>query len=1191
MRKMLGLPSSGKGMHGYAVYLLLLSFLLVFSNLQAQESGVLKQRVSYHANKQPLLKVLKEVRTLTNVRFTFNNDEIRKQGAVTVDLQNGTLEQLLKQALTNTGLEFVEDLGGIAIYLKSNTQMTQEEVNARMGYIFRGQVTNSANEPLQGVTIQGLESKNGTVTAADGIFSIVIREKEQLRISRLGMKTLVFTPKSNNNSFSKIALDSAAQVINEVVVNGYTKIDARLSAASTFKLDAAQLIQPGEPTIDKMLQGKVPGLMVMNNSGSVNGRPTLRMRGTSTFVGNASPLWVIDNVVRPDPVDMSATQINNVVSDAQSGNYSLIGGAVSGLNPYDVESITFLKDAAATAIYGVSAANGVIVVTTKKGKAGPMRVSYNTNMSFQQRPSYAGMNLMNSKERVDFSRQMVEDGMLYQTNSKGYGGMYTYEGLVQALYARTITESQFKTEVAKLETNNTDWFKVFFRNSFSMNHSLSMSGGAGKTTYFASFSFADDRGAAQLDTRKSYSINTNLHTEASKRLSFDISVRGNYAKVGGYYAGVNPLGYALTTSRTLSPETVYPVTMANTQVLPVPPAITFNMLNEIAQSENSGSTRSMQATVTAGYKVLPGLQFSSTVAAISDATDVFTAIYEGSGWASQNRGWNLSYTPSVKQVASSYLPYGGLANIGNENALTLSMRNMLVYDKSFFKERDQFNFSIGNDLSSQQIKGFNSQEPGYYPDRGQAFYPTPKSISRYSQRNIKNTINNTLGLFSTASYIINNKYVLNANIRTDGNNRFGQYSNSKFLPNYSVAARWNVTSEPWLQTSRVLSNLVFRASLGTQGNVVKVVGPELIAEYPSDGNADPTTGIPTLHTKSLPYPDLRWEKTKQWNFGTDVSLFDRRINLTAEYYIKHSKDLLMQRNIPYEYGIDFMYKNSGTLLNRGMDLRLEIVAIRNRTSYLSIAFNNSRNFNQIGENNFSNTYDDYLNGTVLIPGRPISGFYSYRFGGLDGTTGLPTFKRVGHGDAIDTVGLLVYSGQLQPKLNGGFAITFSYKQFSVNADFAYALGSSKRLDPLFSHQDMATDGVPAPYDNVNRILLTRWRKPGDEKTTNIPAITDVSGIVVPGTGNKMIYQAYNQADIRVVDASFLRCKNLNFRYSVPQRIYSKAGVRNVSAGVFVSNVFTLASKQLHGEDPEIPGVGTNALPLTRKYGFSMNVDF
>jgi TonB-linked SusC/RagA family outer membrane protein len=1171
-------------MRGHAMRLFLFSFLLVISGVvKAQEASVLRQRVSYHANKQPLSKVLKEIRALTNVRFTYNNDALRKQSLVTVDQKNGTLEQLLKQVLANTGLEFAEDMGGIVIYPENPI----ESVSVSVSFVVKGQVTNSGNEPLQGVTIQALGSKDGTVTTENGIFSMVVGEKEQLRISRLGMKPVVYTAKKENGEFIKIILDTAAQAIQEVVVNGYQKIDGRMSTASTFKLTAAELIQPGEPSIDKMLQGKVPGLMVINSSGSVNARPTIRMRGTSTFVGNASPLWVIDDVVRPDPVDISATQLNNVVSDAQTGNFSLIGGAVSGLNPYDIESITFLKDAAATAIYGVRAANGVIVVSTKKGKAGPMQVSYNTSYSFQQRPSYNNLHLMNSKERVNFSRELQEDGLVFGPN-KGFDENVSYEGLLQALSARKITEAQFKTEVGKLETNNTDWFKVLFRNSLNMTHALSLSGGAGKTTYYASFSYADSKGAAQKDGRKLYTVDLAIHSEATKRLSLDIKLMGNYVKSEGYFGATNPLTYALHTSRILTPDVFYPVGQAYVTVLPTPPPILYNMQNEIAQAENTASTRSMLASVAVNYKVAKGLMFRNTSSAIIDAVESMSAAYEGSSYISTARGWNLDYTPLDKQVKTSTLPYGGLANMANQNVLTVSMRNMLEYTRSLFKERDQLNVTAGNEITSSQIKGVSSTEPGYFPDRGQTFYPTQLSRSKYSRHAITNSINNTMSLFGTATYNINNRYVVNGTVRADGSNRFGQYSNSKFLPNYGLSARWNVTNEPWLQTSRIINGLAFRASFGTQGNVVTSVGPELIASYPTDGKIDPTTGIPFLGIKSLPYPALRWEKTHQWNFGTDLSLFDNRVNLTADYYIKKSKDLLVNRNIPFEYGIDNMYKNAGVLLNKGVEMQLRVEVIRRKFTSLSFSFINSKNFNEIGANDFTNTLDSYIDGTAFVPGKPISGFYSFAYKGLDHQTGLPLFHTSSPKDAVDTAGVLVYSGQLHPVFTGGFSSSFRYKRFNVTADFSYSLGSHKRLNQLFEQEHNA-DGVPSPLDNANSELIHRWRKPGDELTTDIPVITDKTSLMAPG--GRVMYIAYNQSDLRVVNNSFLRCRSIRFDYLIPANICARVGVKSVSTGLFISNLFTIASRKLNGQDPEIDNVGATALPVTRQYGLNMNVNF
>ncbi|RAJ83184.1 TonB-linked SusC/RagA family outer membrane protein [Chitinophaga dinghuensis] len=1189
----MGLPSCRRVMQGCAMPLLLLSlFFLLTGRLLAQDNPALNTKIKYKAVNQPLATVLKEIRTISGVRFTYNTDQVKKAPAVTVDQQSGTLKQLLERVLSNSGLDFAEYFGGILIY----PDKPKANPDKRLSFPVRGRVVDAANNPLGGATIQVVGTQDGSVTLPDGLFSLLMQEHQQLRVSMLGMKTTIRTVTMNeaSDNLVVIRLDTAAQAIQEVVVNGYQKIDARMSTASVFKLNAADIIQPGVSSLDKMLQGKVPGLMIINTTGSVNGRPTIRMRGTSTFVGNPSPLWVIDNVVRPDPVDISTTQLNNVLSDAQTGNFSLVGNAISGINPYDIESITFLRDAAATAIYGVRAANGVIVVTTKRGKAGPMQISYNTSYSFQQRPSYRNLNLMNSQQRVQLSQEMHEDGLALNSYD-GLKESISYEGLLQALYAREITETQFKVAVTKLGAQNTDWFKVLFRNAFSMNHSLQIDGGAGKTTYHGSISYNDNRGAAQLDGNKNYTANLSLHTEAGKRLSFDFNLMANYSQMRGYFSGVSVLSYALQTSRILDPNIVYPVRPADIgfSALPFPPPITFNMVNDLTQSENTNSKGSLLTSLTLNYKIMSGLYFQNVSSVITDAVESMSAAYEGSRYISQIRGWPLDYVPTDKQIAISNLPYGGIANLANQNVLTYSTRNMLTYNASFFNNRDQFIVSGGTEISSSQIKGQSSVEPGYYPDRGMSFYPDSKSLFLQSKHSLTRTTNNTLGMFGTATYSMNNKYVLGGTIRTDGSNRFGQYSNAKFLPNYGLSARWSVGNESWLQTSRLISGLDLRATFGTQGNVVTAVGPELIATYsPVGTDINPATGIPLLGIKSLPYPYLRWEKTAQWNFGIDLSLFDRRVNVSGDYYLKRSKDLIATKVLPYEYGVDVMYKNAGRLLNRGVDFHLSVEVIRRKNTNLIIAFNNSKNFNEVGPNDFQNDFSAYLNGQAFIPGKPISGFYSYKYTGLSPVNGTPTFSNLNGKTYMegDPSTYLVYSGQMQPVITGGVSPTFRYKNFSASMLLFYSLGGHKRLNTL-NPQVAGTASVPNPFVNVNKALLDRWRKPGDENRTNIPAIVDqTTNTAIPDFPDNL-YSAYDKSDYRVVSNNFIRCKQLSFSYLLPKPLVTKIGVKNISAGLFVYNLFTIANKALQGQDPEIDGVGTSALPLTRQYGFNMNVIF
>ncbi len=1186
MKKTLRLPSVREVTQGHRMCLLLLSLLMLASvNLRAQEPSVLNNKIAYHSSNRSLSTVLKEIRAISKVRFTYNNDLISKAPSVTVDQKTGTLGDLLSKVLANTGLRFAEDLGGVVIYPEKS--ITPEKT---VSFMVRGIVTNTANEPLQGVSVQAMTSKFGTVTTKDGIFSLIMQENEQLRISLIGMKTVLETAK-RDVEFLKIIMDTAAQQIDEVVVNGYQKIDARMSTASVFKLNASDIIQGGPSSIDKMLQGRVPGLMVMNTSGGVNARPTIRLRGTSTFVGNASPLWVIDDVVRPDPVDISATQLNNVISDAQSGNFSLIGNAISGVNPYDIESITFLKDAAATAIYGVRAANGVIVVTTKKGKAGPMQVQYNTSLSFQKRPSYSTMNLMNSKERVMFSQELLDNGVVFNNSSNGLKEYVSYEGLVQSLFAKKITEDEFRIAAAKLETMNTDWFKVLFRNAFSQTHSLSLSGGAGKTTYYTSVSYTDSKGAAKLDGGKRYTIDMNLHTESGKRLTLELKVMGNYNTQRGYYSSVNPLTYALQTNRALDPSTIYPLSASTQPYAPLPPAINFNMLNEIANTENNSATRSMLGAITLMYRISRGLVFTNSSNAVVDASESMAAAYEGSYAMSFLRGWNLDFLPTDQQVGYSPLAYGGIAKIANQNMVRFSSRNMLEFSRSLFEDRDRFMITAGTEVTSTQIKGTNATQPGYFPDRGQSFFPSDMSRRQLAQYAIVNNLNNVMSLFGSATYSFNNKYVLSGIIRSDGSNRFGQYSNSKFLPNFDISGRWDLGREKWMQNIKPISGFVFRASLGTQGNVVTAVGPELIATYPQNGTGNVYTGIPFLTIKSLPYPYLRWEKTQQWNVAADVSLFDGRINFTLDYYLKKSRDLIVDKVVPAEYGIGTMYKNNGTLTNQGAELYVNVQAIRSKDFGLTLGFINSRNFNNIGATDFNNSYDSYFTGNAFVPGRAISGFYSYSYKGLSGQTGLPMFNNLDGKNYYndDPTTFLVYSGSLQPTFTGSFSVSLKYKRFTADAFFFYSTGSHKRLNPLYNQ--VGNDGVPTPFGNANRELINRWKKPGDEKITDIPAVVAQNQYTQIPNFLDNVYQAYTNSDFRVIKNDYIRCTNIHLSYSVPTEYIRHMKVKNVGVSGFVSNPFVIANKKLHGQDPEIDGVGSTALPITPGYGLSLNVNF
>ncbi|SKA37838.1 TonB-linked outer membrane protein, SusC/RagA family [Chitinophaga eiseniae] len=1216
MKKLQGLPFLRGALLRYVRKAgVLLSFFLLMAVLTAtaqQEEaarGILTRKVSYKATNAPLSRVLKDLRKQMDLRFTYNSELIGRQPAVTVKVEQSTLETLLKQLLKNTNLRFSVEMGAIMIYEeKPATTAIPSPGDKVTGVVVRGQITDPAGQPLSGVSVKGLESKEMTVTRPDGLFFLIATPNEQISMTLLGMKPLVYRADPNKTDIMRFMMDTIARDIQEVVVNGYQKIDPRLSTGSYFKLKAADIIEPGQPSVDRMLQGKVPGMMIVNNSGGVNAKPNIRIRGTSTLVGNTQPLWVIDGMIRPDPVNISNALLNNLVSEGSASNFELMGNAIGGLNPYDIESITILKDAAATAIYGTRAANGVIVVTTKRGKEGPMQVNYNANVSFQARPSYRNLMLMNSQERVTFSKQMQEDHVLYNDYYAGMEEELTYEGLLRALYARHITEAEFKERVATIETRNTDWFKLLFRNQMSMQHSLSLSGGTAKTVYYASASYAANNSSAKEDGNKVYAASFNLRSQVTKRLSLDVSLQSNYRSARTYFQGVSPLTYALQTSRVFSPDDYYPLRAPSTSGSNSPlkyyaPPITMNMLNEIAHTENTSTQSSTSLNLNLDYKIARGLVFRNSSSIITDAMDGFAAADEQSYYISNTRGWAYGTIPEPKAVTSSVLPYGGMAYIQNQQALSWGLRNSLDYSRGFFEERDQFNVSLGNEIRSSKTNANVAVEPGYFPDRGKAFAPADRSRKDLSSQVINSGLDNTVSYYGTLAYSLMNRYIFSGTIRSDGSNRFGQFSNAKFLPNYSLSGRWNAAMESWFPATTLLTDWQVRASYGTQGNVVTAVSPNLIATYGSPDRPD-QFGQPSLRIKSMPYPDLRWEKTYQWNIGTNFALFDNRFRVSVDYFSKKTVDVLDNINIPYEYGMNTMYRNGSTLYNTGWDASVDVSAIRRKNTQLSFTLSTGKVKNRVADRVFQEDFFLLLNGGARIAGKPISSFYSYQYTGLDPVRGIPTFGKLNGKPSNNPDDLLVYSGQLLPVITGSIQPVFRYKSFSVSAMFYVSLGSSKRLNDPFRSSQLTSNGVPSPNANVPRDYLTRWRKPGDEKYTDFPVLRDLGiddRLRIPylyaksvGIDQQLItdpYTAYKVSDLRTVRNDYLRCNAIRLGYGIPFNKLAGTGLKNLTVNASVNNVFTIANRRLEGQDPEIEGAGTSALPLSRQYSLSVNASF
>ena len=420
---------------------------------------------------------------------------------------------------------------------KSDKQVSQQQKEL----LLRGLVTDKDGTSLPGVAVQVKGTSQGTTTNADGEYYIMVKgvEAPVLVFSFVGMETLE-VPYQKGRHRINVTLQESQQVMEEVVVTGYQAMSRRELASAITTVKASDVITPEAMSIDQMLQGKIPGMAVMTQSGEPSSTPTIRIRGNSTINGNKAPIWVVDGVIMADIVPFSASDLNS--PDAAY----LIGNSISGLSPQDIESISVLKDASATAIYGVKAANGVIVVTTKKGQVSAPLVTYDATFNLATAPSYSQFDLMNSQERVQLSKDIYDARLEYPRVPI----KESYEGALQKLLNKDISHSEFSSLVKKYETMNTDWFDALFRPVVSQNHSVSVNGGTERVRYYTSLSYNNSPGIALKSESERFTALSKVSYKINRIFDVDLKVEvGNQTNNG--YSSVNPFTYAFNTSRAI----------------------------------------------------------------------------------------------------------------------------------------------------------------------------------------------------------------------------------------------------------------------------------------------------------------------------------------------------------------------------------------------------------------------------------------------------------------------------------------------------------------------------------------------------------------------------------------------------------------------------------------------------------------
>lgn len=1069
--------------------------------------------------------------------------------------------------------------------------------------VANGTVVDQNGKPMAGVAIIVKGTNIGTTTDASGKYELDILDNKNaiLVFSMLGMKRQEIPYK--NSHPMRIVMEENAESVDEVVVTGYQKIDKRQLSSSIVSIKGSDLVGGAQISLDRMLVGRLPGVAVTGMTSTPGAAPKIRIRGHSSITGNREPVWVLDGIILEEPVNISAEELN-------SPDYvNLIGNAIGSINPEDIERVDILKDASATAIYGIKAANGVIVVTTKKGTKGAPQVNYTTTLTVTTPPTYDKMFRMNSADRIDMSIEMQERGLEFSSSTALDVG---YEGALRKLWNREITYPEFLAQVNTLRTNNTDWYGELFRTSFSHQHSISVSGGNDKSDYYFSGGYANDQSVTIGEDVDRYTAMIKLNTQLARTLKVGFKLSGSMSETERPHTSVDMYQYAYNTSRAIPLYNPDGTRSFYTGGLGYESAkLPYNILNEVDHGGYNNTNSSVALNVNLDWDIAPWIRYSTVLGLSRNINEQQTWADDQSFYVSQMRGLPYGSIIPLPEEDAKYareqsLPYGGELISETTSNSTYTWRNSVSLFKNFGKH--ELSANLGHEVRSSKYDGVKSTQYGYLPDRGKKFvdidptqWPAYAKLIRNHPDVIRDTKDNVLSFYATATYAYDSRYIFNFNIRTDGSNKFGQDPSVRFLPIWSVSGRWNIANEKFFKPLySVFNDLSIRGSYGIQGNVHPDQVPNLITSL---GSLDAMTQEYIALLSKYPNTKLRWEKTDSYNLAVDFALFNNRIYGSFDYYYKKGKDQVIQKTLAPSTGADYVAINEGDVLNKGWDMSVSFVPVQTKDWTWHISLNTGKNYNKVlnaGEDQ-SITWSDFISGSLVVNGSALNSFYSYRFNKLN-SEGYPTFfgteQKDGEGNALvhsqqeafDRV--FAYSGKRDPDLTGGISTYVRFKRLTFNCLFSFSLGNKVRLNDLY---ESAGQSLPNPDQNMSSEFVNRWKKPGDENFTNIPVLSQEDlqirdNDVLYRYANNM-WDMYNKSDLRVVSGNYLRCRSMSLRYDFNPELLRKIYIKGASISFDAGNVFVIKSKDLQGRDPEQLELGSRTVPPQRSYSLRLSITF
>ena len=1080
---------------------------------------------------------------------------------------------------------------------------------------FSGRVTDTDGAPVIGAGLICIEKNTaGTTTDLDGNFSITLPAgAKTVKFSSVGMKELVYQLIPGHTENVRIIMEWENTELDQVVVTGYAQTSVKRITGSVAVLNSEKFEAKAISSVDALMQGEVAGVSIKSLSGQPGTQAKITIRGSNNITGSSAPLWVVDGVpLQSESPALSSEQL------ATGGFDNIFVNGIGNINPNDIESITILKDAAAAAIYGSRAANGVIVVTTKKGEAGKMRISYNNTFSWSFKPERS-LNLMNSSEKLSWEDELWNEfsAAKYAASLTDNTVIYPVVGIVGQIRAGLGDFASMKGDKAaqdkyieSLRNVDTNWYNLLFRNSFSQGHHLSLSGGSGKSTYYVALGLNDEDGMLIHNDYRRYNVNAKMTLTPTDWARIDVGLEAARQESKMPYSTVDPFYYAFFSNpyeRAYNADGSYAAD--NTWFTlgyyngrgaeQVMPKNGFNIIREL--DSNYSKTANTNGTFRAqtDFRIIELLHFVGLVSYSysNNSTDKVIDKYSYSAFRDRLGSDDRSQTNLYGNISQ---------NRTNRNSYVA--RGHFSFNKTF-AETHTVNLLAGAELRGSGSNTIFTKRYNYDPKTGttslpQISGPQDEWLSEVEKLNGEYFSKTRFASFyASADYYLGKSIVLNASFRTDGSSNFG--SNKQFNPTWSAGAAWHIGEEAWMKKALpALSHATLRAAYGFTGDVNTSTSHLLVIQYLQQQYryfGDETFNLGTI--PSAPNPDLGWEKTQDAKAGLDFGLWKDRLTLNTEYYYRLSTDVVTSSPVQSTTGFTHVYFNAADIMNSGIELTLNGKIIQTKDWGLSAAVNFAYNYNKVLKYN-PVSKSGITSKDRYVEGYPTGAIFSGKYAGIASDTGLYQFEL--RPDAtISTATDLnkpdnyrYFLGTTIAPYTGGFNLSASWRQLRLSISGVYSFGCKTYENFRYpasysnaSHSGVSTETVQSQFSDLygNHLNVEKDR-------TNRWTATHTTGVKYPRIydyfDGKYNFAPYNPMDSSIIDAvylknnSYLRIKSIILTYSLPGAAVKKMRMRGLSFNVSLNNFFTFT--KYDGMDPEIPGA---TYPTTRSVSAGMNIEF